>query len=75
MVGTDAGSIASLIQRINGTTSRLEDRIETVESRIERRQKSLIRRFTAMEEAMAIAQSQAAWLEAQISQFQRSTKR
>lgn len=75
MLGTDAGSIASLIERINGTTSRLEDRIETVEARIERRQQALIRRFTAMEEAMAIAQSQSAWLEAQLSQLQQSSRR
>jgi flagellar hook-associated protein 2 len=75
LTGTDAGSIKSLIDRINGGNTSLENRIETFEARVERRRQSLIRRFTAMEEAMAIAQSQSAWLEAQIAQFQRSSKR
>jgi len=74
LTGTEAGSIQSLIDRINGSTSSLEDRIENFEARVERRQQALIKRFTAMEEAMATAQSQSAWLEAQIGQFQRSKR-
>jgi flagellar hook-associated protein 2 len=74
LLGSDVGSIKSLIDRINGTNTTLEGRIETFEARIERRRQALIRRFTAMEEAMAIAQSQSSWLEAQIAQLQRSTR-
>jgi flagellar hook-associated protein 2 len=74
LLGSDAGSIKSLIDRINGSSTSLEDRIETFEARIERRRQSLIRRFTAMEQAMAIAQSQSSWLEAQIAQLQRSSR-
>jgi flagellar hook-associated protein 2 len=70
ILGSGAGSIKGLIERIDGSVITLTDRMENVEARIERRRESLIRRFTRMEEAMALAQSQSAWLEAQIGQLQ-----
>jgi flagellar hook-associated protein 2 len=74
LLGRDAGSIKSMTERIGTTITRYEDRISTIELRLAIREDQLVKRFTALEAAMSLAQSQSAWLDAQLSQFQNSKK-
>jgi flagellar hook-associated protein 2 len=72
LLGSDSGSIRSVTERLSGSITRYESRITRLELRLDAREEQLIKRFTALEAAMATAQSQSAWLEAQLSQFQSS---
>jgi flagellar hook-associated protein 2 len=65
-LGTDQGSIQSLLDGLDDRVDSLSDRVADMDARLERRQTDLIRRFTAMEQAMAVAQNQSAWIAAQI---------
>jgi flagellar hook-associated protein 2 len=67
MLGTDDGSIQWLIDNLDERVETLNDRIADIQARLERREESLVRQFTAMEQAMAVAQNQSAWLTSQIS--------
>jgi flagellar hook-associated protein 2 len=69
LLGSDAGSISDVTDRLDSTVAGMESRIDTIEDRLERRREELIRRFTAMEQAIARAQAQSAWLESQLRQF------
>jgi flagellar hook-associated protein 2 len=70
-----AGSIPELIENADAQIARMNNRIETMEARLERRQNDLILRFTAMEEAIARAQSQSAWLTSQLGALPSNTQR
>ena len=69
-LGKTAGSIEALTDRIESSVTRMQDRIDTLENRLEQRRAALIKRFTAMEQAISLAQSQGAWLESQVKQLQ-----
>ena len=62
LLGTEQGSIKSLIDGLDGRITGMNDRIDDIDARLERRRDDLIRRFTAMEQAMSQAQSQSNWL-------------
>ncbi len=66
LLETGAGSIQSIIDGLDERVTGMNDRIADIEMRLERRREDLIRRFTAMEQAMAVAQNQSAWLASQI---------
>ncbi len=66
MLDSADGSIQWLLDGLDDRVETLNDRIDDMEARLERRRDTLIRKFTAMEKAMAIAQNQSAWLMAQI---------
>lgn len=63
------GSVPAVFEGTEASIARMNARIETMEARLERRRDVLIRRFTAMEEAIARAQGQSDWLAAQIRSF------
>ncbi len=67
LLGTDPGSVTSIQEGLDRTVTRLEDRVDQWEGRLEIRRDQLIRQFTALEEALARAQSQSAWLSAQFA--------
>jgi len=69
ILGPGGGSIQSVIDGIDGQLGAMRDRIATLEDRVERRREELVRRFTAMEMALARAQSQSQWLAAQIALY------
>jgi flagellar hook-associated protein 2 len=66
LLGSGDGSISALTKRISDNINGINHRIERMEDRLERRREELIRRFTAMEMALARAQTQSQWLTAQI---------
>jgi len=63
---TGAGSIQGILDGIDTQKTGINDRITQFEDRLARRRKSLIKRFSALEEAMAQAQQQASWIQAQL---------
>lgn len=67
LLGTDAGSVTSIQEGLDRTVTRLNERVDQWEGRLELRREQLIRKFTALEEALARAQSQSAWLTAQFA--------
>jgi flagellar hook-associated protein 2 len=75
LLGSAAGSIDDVTDRIDGTVTTIESRIEDLDTRLQRRRDELIRRFTAMEQAIARAQAQSAWLEAQMNRLQSNNSR
>ncbi len=70
ILGSGGGSIRSVTDRIDGSMTRWKNRIDVLEGRLDRRREQLIKRFTALEAAMARAQSQSAWLDAQLRRFE-----
>jgi flagellar hook-associated protein 2 len=72
LLDAGAGSIDSLTERLGEQVAKLSDRILSLEARLEIRREGLIRRFTAMEQAMARAQAQSQWLSSQITSLERS---
>ncbi len=62
ILGTEAGSIDSVIERLDARVEAQDSRIELMETRLERRRAMLVRRFSRLEEVMARAQNQQAWL-------------
>jgi flagellar hook-associated protein 2 len=70
LLGSAAGSIGGVTGRIESSITLMLDRVEALESRLERRRAQLIKRFSAMERAMSLAQSQSAWLDSQVRQLQ-----
>ena len=67
LLGTEAGSVTSIQEGLDRTVTRLTDRIDQWEGRLDIRREQLIKKFTALEEALARAQSQSAWLTAQFA--------
>ncbi|HSW28475.1 MAG TPA: flagellar filament capping protein FliD [Longimicrobiales bacterium] len=66
LLGTDEGSITAIMAALDDRVASLNDRVDEIDARLESRRSELIRRFTAMEQAMAKAQNQSAWLSSQI---------
>jgi flagellar hook-associated protein 2 len=67
ILGKEGGSIDAVAERLDARVGAQNDRIERMEGRLERRREMLIRRFSALEEAMARAQTQMQWLTAQLA--------
>ncbi|MEQ9401856.1 MAG: flagellar filament capping protein FliD [Longimicrobiales bacterium] len=67
-------SIQGIVDRIDTQKQSLDNRIGDFEDRLARRADTLIKRFSELEEAMAKAQQQAAWLNAQLGSLTSSTK-
>lgn len=67
LLGTASGSIDEVKEGMDPRVDRLNDRIESLEGRLERRREALIKKFSAMEEALALAQQQSQWLAAQFN--------
>ena len=66
LMGTDHGSIQSVLDGLDERVASLGDHVDEMDARLARRQEDLVRRFTAMEQAMAVAQNQSAWIASQI---------
>ena len=60
------GSIQGLIDRIDTQKGGIDSRIERFDARMDLRAANMIKRFTALEEAMAKAQNQLSWMQAQL---------
>ena len=60
------GSIQSLVDRLNGQVTSIQDRQSQIQGRLDRRHDLLVQQFTAMEMALSKAQSQSQWLSGQI---------
>lgn len=69
-LGYGNGSIDGLISDLEGRVPGIENRIASLESRFDDRRANLVRRFAALEQALAQAQSQSAWLASQLTAFQ-----
>lgn len=67
LLGTATGSVTSIQEGLDRSVTRLGDRVDRWEDRLERRREMLVRQFTALELALAQAQSQSAWLAAQFA--------
>ncbi|RMH11887.1 MAG: hypothetical protein D6701_14400 [Gemmatimonadetes bacterium] len=70
LLGTDVGSIQDVVDGLDESIQRIEDRIADFEDRLERRRQSLLARFTALEEALARAQSQGQFLTSALAGLQ-----
>ncbi len=66
LLSGESGSIQAIVEGLDTQKRRIDDRIEAFESRLDLRAQNLMKRFSALEEAMAQAQQQAAWLQAQL---------
>lgn len=70
LIDSEGGTSGVLSQRLKVNASeaqRVKDRIATTEERITAQEKRLRAQFTAMEKALALSQSQGAWLGSQIA--------
>jgi len=67
LLGSDADGIDQVVERLDGRTDRLESRIERIDGQLARRRENLLRRFSALEEALADAQAQGRFLQSQLS--------
>jgi flagellar hook-associated protein 2 len=66
LLGSDAGSVKGVIDALDTQKEGINRRIEEFESRMDRRYDFLIKKFSALEEAMARAQSQMTWMQSQL---------
>ena len=66
LLDTDAGSIQGIVDALDTQKQGIDNRIEAFEDRLDLRAESLIKRFTALEVAMAKAQQEMGWLQAQL---------
>jgi flagellar hook-associated protein 2 len=66
LMGTEHGSVRSVLDGLDERVASLGDHVDEMDARLARRQEDLVRRFTAMEQAMAVAQNQSAWIASQI---------
>ena len=60
------GSIKSIIDGMDTRTTGLNNRIDEIQARLDRRRENLIRQFSSLEAALARAQSQSSWIQAQL---------
>jgi flagellar hook-associated protein 2 len=67
LLGTEAGSVTAIQEGLDRAVDRLTDRVDRWEDRLVLKREQLVRKFTALEEAMARAQSQSAWLTQQFA--------
>ncbi|MEK9505614.1 flagellar filament capping protein FliD [Gaopeijia maritima] len=67
LLGTGTGSVTAIQEGLDRSVDRITDQIDRWEGRLERRREMLVRQFTALELALAQAQSQSNWLAAQFS--------
>ncbi|MGH7506400.1 MAG: flagellar filament capping protein FliD, partial [Longimicrobiales bacterium] len=70
MLGTGPGSIDGVTESLDTGITRMNDRILELEDRIERKRAELIKRFTRLEEIMALANAQSQWLTTQLQALQ-----
>lgn len=66
LLGTDAGSVKGVTDALDTQKEGINQRIDRFEDRMDQRYEFLIKRFTALEEAMAKAQQQMAWMQSQL---------
>jgi flagellar hook-associated protein 2 len=66
LLGDDDGSIQGILDRVDTQKKRIDGRREAFDERMQLRADTLIRKFTALEEAMALAQQQLSWIQAQL---------
>lgn len=67
LTGTGDGSIRGIVDRLDASVRSMHGRIDELESRLEQRREYLVRRFSAMEQALARAMAQSQWLAAQLA--------
>lgn len=75
LLGSEAGSLKSTVDALDTQKQGVEARIEAFEARLDRRAELLIKRFTALEEAMARAQQQMTWLQSQLGSLTSNPQR
>jgi flagellar capping protein FliD len=75
LLGSANGSIDAVTKNLDTRLQSLASRADTITQRLEVRRAELVRRFTALEQAMARAQSQSQWLTAQITRLDNSGKK
>ena len=67
MTNSTTGILTGRTSSFQNEIKMLDKQIDSINSRLELREKTLFRKFTAMEAAIANADSQMAWLEMQLS--------
>lgn len=67
LLGSAAGSVGSAQEAIGRAVDRLDEQVERWEVRLATRRELLMRKFTALETALAQAQAQSAWLAQQFA--------
>ena len=67
LLGSDTGSIQTVVDLLDDNVERIRDQIDTLVARLDRRKTTLLKRFSNLEAVMARAQSQAQWLTAQLA--------
>ncbi len=75
LLGTEPGSVTAIQEGLDRAVDRLGDRVDRWENRLVLKREQLVRKFTALEEAMARAQSQSAWLTQQFASLNGSNNR
>ena len=75
LLGTDAGSVKAVKDALDTQKEGINKRIDRFEVRMDRRYEFLIKRFTALEEAMAKAQNQLAWMQSQLGALTQGSAR
>jgi flagellar hook-associated protein 2 len=65
-LGIDAGSITDLVSGLDAQILTIKDRVKQLDARMEARRTRLIARFSSLEQAMAQANAQAQWFQAQL---------
>lgn len=66
MLDSSDGSLKAVTDALDTQKQGINDRIDQFQARLDGRQEFLIKKFSALEEAMAKAQSQMSWLQAQL---------
>ncbi|MBX6364554.1 MAG: flagellar filament capping protein FliD [Gemmatimonadetes bacterium] len=74
LLGAGSGAIDAITQRLADGIAGYNTRIDDIQERLDRRREELIRRFTAMEQAIARSQSQMQWLSGQINALAANSK-
>ena len=71
LLGSESGSIDGLLEVMDTSAERIQERIERLEDRLERRKEHLIKRFAALEQLLAEMDAQSQWLTAQLAALPR----
>jgi flagellar hook-associated protein 2 len=67
LLSTESGSIDDLVNGLDDQILSIKDRVSQLDDRMEERRARLIARFSSLEQAMAQANAQAQWFQAQLS--------
>jgi flagellar hook-associated protein 2 len=67
-----AGTLKGVVDAIDTQKQGIASRIDAMQARLDQHQQALINRFNALEEAMAKAQQQMSWLQAQLGSVSQS---